>query len=91
VPHCRRTRKREEFNEWICGKHWAAVPLEAKAELRWRKRQIRSMLKRVSLGREWWKLPPGSKDRLLAVERWRNVETAWARCKQAAIERAFGI
>lgn len=30
VPFCRRTTKRPEFDEWICGDHWQAIPKEAR-------------------------------------------------------------
>lgn len=26
IPGCRRTCKPSGFSEWICGKHWTAVP-----------------------------------------------------------------
>lgn len=26
VPFCRRTTARAEFDEWLCGDHWRAIP-----------------------------------------------------------------
>lgn len=30
VPHCRRTTGRAGFTEWICGRHWPAIPKAAR-------------------------------------------------------------
>ena len=42
VPGCRRTHKAGEFDEWVCGKHWSAVPRDLRrlytvAKRRWRR------------------------------------------------------
>ncbi|WP_262027630.1 hypothetical protein [Microvirga sp. Mcv34] len=43
VPFCRRTiaaEKLKPWNEWICGKHWSAVPKIERREYSWTKRRI---------------------------------------------------
>lgn len=42
VPGCGRTRARNEYPEWVCGDHWAAVPRADRNEYtlikrRWRR------------------------------------------------------
>lgn len=41
VPGCRRTTKAGRFDEWVCAKHWSAVPAADRrrytaAKRRWR-------------------------------------------------------
>lgn len=30
MPHCQRTTSRTEFDEWLCGDHWALLPKAAR-------------------------------------------------------------
>lgn len=91
VPFCRRTTARGHFREWICPKHWPAVSRRTKARKSANARFIRRELRRNPLAAEYWKLPPGSKERVKAVRMWRLADAIWERCKAEAIERAMGI
>lgn len=94
VPFCRRTIAAEKIapnTEWICGRHWPLVSRKLKAEYRLAKRRARRILARRPIYREYWKLPPGSPERLRAVSMWRRLEAIWERCKAQAIERAAGL
>lgn len=86
VPGCRRSTKLVT-REWICGKHWVAVPKS------WRRRLsliVRRYHKRFG-DNGWHVYPAGSPDRLEAVRLTRLWRLMWERCKRAAIERAMGI
>jgi hypothetical protein len=65
--------------------------MSARAEYNALKRQARKIIARKPLYREYWKYPPGSSDRLAAVAMWRRLDDAWARVRDAAIERAAGL
>lgn len=41
VPGCRRTRKPNEFSEWLCPEHWALVPKQMRRVLSRLHRRIR--------------------------------------------------
>lgn len=86
VPFCPRT-SRQPGEEWICTEHWRAVPRMTKLRLRASARFYR---KRFG-DNGWWTYPPGSPNRLAAVEAERRWSAAWARCKAQAIEIAAGI
>ena len=91
VPFCRRTRKPDQYDQWICGVHWRLVPMAIKAEYRRDRRRARRILNRRPEYREYWKLKPGSPERLRAVAMWGRLSQVWAKCKRVAIERALGI
>lgn len=91
VPFCKRTRRPNGSDEWVCGKHWALVPRQTRAAYNLAKRRSRRIIARKPLYREYWKLSPGSPARLSAVAMWRRVDSAWERCKREAIERAAGL
>lgn len=90
VPYCRRTTK-AEFREWVCAKHWTVVPKALRRAYRTAMRRARKIVGRRPEYREYWKLRPGSPERLSAVAMWRRVDGCWERCKRAAIEAAVGI
>lgn len=87
VPFCRRTRRKETYNEWICAKHWAAVPVT----LRKRKALMYRRYRKQFGNTPYWKYPAGSPDRIEAVRLDRLCRVTWERCKVAAIEKAAGI
>lgn len=90
VPFCRRSTK-EKYNEWICGPHWRTIQPHIKQAWHRTKRRMRKVLRRKPQYREYWKMPPGSRDRLRAVDMWARVDQAWKACKHDAIEGAAGI
>lgn len=90
VPFCRRTTGRKH-SEWICGKHWQCVPLATRAAFSAERRKARKAITRNPLVCEYWKMPPGSPERLEAVAMWRALDAAWEVCRRAAIERAVGV
>lgn len=91
VPFCRRTVKAGGFKEWVCGKHWPLVPRDLKRSYTLAKRRARAIVARRPGYREYWKLKPGSPDRMSAVAMWRRLDGCWRRCRDAAIERAAGL
>lgn len=92
VPFCRRTiRSDAGYSQWMCGKHWSLAPLSARSEYNALKRQARKIVANKPTHREWWKYPGGSPDRLEAVGMWRDLDAAWQRARDAAIERAAGL
>lgn len=91
VPHCRRTRKPGGGQFWICGIHWRFVPMAVKAEYRLVRKRTLRILDRRPQYRDYWKLPPGSPQRLRAHAMWMRVDQVLEKCKRAAIERAMGI
>lgn len=85
VPFCRRTTKGD--HEWICDKHWPAVPKS------WRRHLsliVRRYRKRFG-DNAYWAYPAGSPDRLEAVRLSRLWRKMWERCKRRAIEAAAGV
>src|SRR3569833_3213822 len=86
VPYCRRTRKPDGHEQWICGIHWRLVPLAVKAEYRLARRRARRILDRRPEYREYWKLKPGSPERLRAHAMWQQLDQVWVKCKRVAIE-----
>ena len=98
VPFCRRTRGQRkgeepirEGEEWICGRHWSAVPSRLKNRKKAHARYVRRECRRQPLMREWWHLPPGSPERIKAIAMFGLSHTLWRRCVRAAIEAAGGI
>ena len=92
VPFCRRTTANKHgWGEWVCGKHWAAVPKEKRRAWLRLGREVRSAIALEPLTREYWKLPPGSPKRIAAVRMWHRYDRIWNRVKRIAIERAGGI
>jgi len=53
IPHCRRTRPAGPLPEWICSKHWSAIP---KADRRIYARAKRKKRDPAALARLWRKL-----------------------------------
>lgn len=98
VPFCRRSKKATlgvtyftDTPEWICGDHWRLVPKKARDVKNRSARELRREIGRNPLVAEYWKMPPGSPERLKAVRLWRVHDRIWNRCKRIAIERAGGI
>jgi hypothetical protein len=76
VPFCRRTRKREQFREWLCGKHWALVDRQLRRRFA---RSRRLWNKAVRLNRA---------EAMRAIDR--MARRLWDEIKAQAIERAMG-
>jgi hypothetical protein len=76
VPWCRRTRKREHFREWICGKHWTLVD--------------RDLRRRFSRSRRLWqKATRLNRDEAMrAIDL--SARRQWDWIKDQAITRAMG-
>lgn len=92
VPFCRRTVSADKgFDDWICCKHWRIVSYPTRAAYSLAKRRARRIVARRPSYRCFWKLRPGSPERLSAVAMWRRLDQAWETCKREAIERAAGI
>lgn len=90
VPGCRRTCKADgTFREWICGKHWSGVPKRLRRRKNLVSRMIRREAARNPLFREYWRMSPGSPERIKATRIWRLSDAIWERCKRAAIEESF--
>lgn len=96
VPHCRRTTdSKNGYGEWICSKHWAAVP---KASRRVYSRATRRIRRAVAAG-EMIKFTNGSSRLCFRkgtawVEHIRALsayERLWKRMKKLAVERSLGI
>jgi hypothetical protein len=90
VLGCRRTTGKPHA-EWICAKHWSAVPKAMRAEWAAEKRKARRILARKPAYAEWWVFPAGSSDRLAAVRLWGKMHAMWAKCREAAMEAAVGL
>jgi len=92
VPHCRRTRKHDSrYSEWICSVHWTMVSKRTKAKRVLHNRFVRREIRRRPMVREYWKMRPGSSERIRAVRMWWLSDQLWERCKREAIERAAGL
>lgn len=98
VPFCNHTRGQRkgdtepvrEGQEWVCGKHWMAIPKQVR-RVRYRiGRELDKAIAREPLVREYWKLPKGEQ-RIAALNLWRRQTRIWRRCRAIAIERAMGI
>lgn len=93
VPFCRSTRGDRkggpvtEGMEWICSRHWGAVPKRDRRRL---SRAYRWYAKRFG-DNAFWTYPPGSPNRLSALRYHKHWERCWERCKAAACDRAGGI
>jgi hypothetical protein len=84
VPGCKRTTKPGP-REWICDRHWQAIP---KARRRVMSRIVRQYRRQFG-SNGFWQYPPGSdqrRDALVLQHRWERV---WRRLKREAIETAF--
>ncbi|MDQ0510915.1 hypothetical protein [Ancylobacter amanitiformis] len=86
VPFCRRTTK-DRHDEWVCGKHWSAVPQRERRRLARAGRWYRKRFGQNAA----WTYPAGSPKRIEAVRFDRHWRKCWERCKRAAIEAAGGI
>ncbi|RUW41512.1 hypothetical protein EOA37_09630 [Mesorhizobium sp. M2A.F.Ca.ET.015.02.1.1] len=86
VPFCRRTRK-PGCREWICHRHWMAIPMH----IRRRKYKLDRLYRHLFGDQFWGAFPGGSPKRLMAVKLDRLCLKAWNRCKRVAIEKAAGI
>lgn len=87
VPFCPRTRASDGKGEWICGPHWRGIPRAVKAAFSKARRTYR---KRFG-GNHFSEYPPGSPNRLAAVDADHAWRDAWAACKAAAVEAAAGL
>lgn len=87
IPFCRRTTRNDEgYSEWVCGKHWQAVPKTM--------RRIYIRARRVVDRRyrwDYWAEPAGSEARIGGHRAVQRTLRLWRRCKRAAIERAGGL
>jgi len=90
VIGCRRTTG-QQHREWVCGPHWRTVQPSIKLAYNRTKRRVRKVLKRKPGYSRYWEMPPGSRDRLRAVDMWARYESAWRACVNDAIEGAVGI
>lgn len=98
VPFCKRTRGARkgdtepirEGQEWICGKHWMAIPKPLR-RVRYRiERELDRAIASEPLMREPWRIEKGPR-RVAALNLWERARRIWSRCKRAAIERGVGI
>lgn len=90
VPHCKRTIAEEKLapnTEWVCQKHWTAVPRKARRLLTFTYRRY----KRRFGDRRFWDYPGGSPQRLACIAAERANLAAWNECKRLAIEGAMGL
>lgn len=94
VPGCNHTRGQRkgespitDQTEWICAKHWMAVP----AHMRRRKSTMYRRYRKHFGDTPFWQFEAGSPDRLHSARLDRACRLAWALCKRAAIERGLGI
>jgi hypothetical protein len=88
VPFCRVTTARSVGSEWICGKHWRAVPISLRRRMR---RWHRRYHKEFPGDDAHWKHAPGSRKRLMGVKLANICDKLWERAKRIAIEAATGI
>lgn len=97
VPFCSRLRgkrKREKPSHdehWVCATHWAAVPAGLKRRKQLHEKFVKREIARRPLMARWWKLPPGSPERIKAIRMFGLSTTLSRRCARAAIEAAGGI
>lgn len=91
VVGCKRTRKPNPFPEWICGVHWKMVSKKTRAEHRASNYALRRAILINPMVSTYWKMKPGSPERLAAVQMWATSAEIWERCKIEAVERAMGL
>lgn len=91
VPFCRRTRKPDGYPEWICGKHWRMVRKRTRTRMKLMNRIVRREIRRNPLVSTYWKMKPGSRERISALRTFGLMVAVWQRCKREAIERAAGL
>ena len=53
-PGCRRTRKAGTFDEWICARHWAAVPRAMRGRYSLYKRRARRDARWIGVAMRMW-------------------------------------
>ena len=89
VLGCRCTRRpfADGWSEWICGKHWREVPRAMRRELS----SIVRIYRRKFGDNGYWQYPPGSPQRLEAVDLHNAWVAQWEQCKTAAQDAALGI
>jgi len=87
VPFCRRTFRKLDHVEVVCGKHWRLVS----PVLRRRKAKLYRMYRKRFGDKGYWEFPPGSEKRIEAIRLDRLCGEIWKRCRNQAIERAGGI
>ncbi len=75
--------------EWMCGKHYRMRGRVLGAELNAARLRWRRTLRRHPGGSEWWKMKPGSPERIECVEASHALDLAWARCKDKAETERF--
>lgn len=86
VPFCRRTFKDDgRAGEIMCGKHYRL------ADQRYRRLWTRLVRAWRRDPRQFWEMPPGSRERLRKLKIERLFDKLWVRIKRQAIERAAGI
>ena len=83
VPHCP-GKSRKDWHEWLCGRHFRMASREAR-------RENNRAWRLVEQDGNFWRFPPGSPERLAAVDRFHAAERAWECVKVEAIEAAVGI
>ncbi len=84
VPFCKRTAKKSESDEVICGAHGRLIDKDLKAKWRNLSREVDNAMQR----------PPEAYDgteRLRVVADFRRCEELWGQMKRQAIERAVGV
>ena len=84
VPGCRRSTGRTH-DEWICGKHWRLAPRGDRRAMAGIARRYR----RQFGDQGYWTYPPGSDQRIAAVELDREWRRLWAQIKEAVIAENF--
>jgi hypothetical protein len=94
VPFCRRTIGKAKLgrdDEWICSKHWPAVPRALKRRHRKAKQIVQRAQDRFNAQYEEqdFSFKESQFQRVQAA--WSLAAAIWSRCKAAAIEAAAGI
>lgn len=98
VPFCTHTRgarkgdktKLTEGADWICAKHWMALPKSMRRVDSRIRRQLDRAIAADPLVRQWWNMPKGEA-RVQALLLWRRYDRIWAMCKKRATENGLGI
>lgn len=92
VPFCTHSRQnRDGSTEWICRDHWRLIPKARRRAWSRQRRRLVAAIAREPLVAEWWKMAPGSPERLVALAMWRVHHRLWKGLKRVAIERAGGL
>lgn len=94
VPGCRRTTKQDSNEwpaEWVCGKHWPLVSRRLKKKYSTVRRIARKRIAKNPMISTYWKMKPGSPERIRAVRMYAALSKVWKLCKEDAIEKALGI